>query len=101
MRRREDGGTVARVVRDRSLKRLPPAGVTTLGAVAMFFAWPRLALLLLYAIPARATVVGIALLAKDRGWDTHYTKFGPMGGNATPPSRWSQCWPRRSASGFR
>ncbi|MBL8752552.1 MAG: hypothetical protein JNK15_04560 [Planctomycetes bacterium] len=59
---------------------LAMAGVTTLGAVAMFFAWPRLALLLLlYAIPARATVVGIALLAKDRGWDTHYTKFGPMG----------------------
>jgi hypothetical protein len=56
------------------------AAVTTVAAIVMFVVWPRLAfLLLLYAVPARATVVAITWLAKDRGWDTHYTKFGPMG----------------------
>ncbi|HEB53038.1 MAG TPA: hypothetical protein ENI87_07285 [bacterium] len=42
--------------------------------------WPRLAwTLLLYAAPSRALVVGITWLAKQQGWDTHYTKFGPTG----------------------
>ena len=46
----------------------------------MFVVWHRLAwTLLLYAIPARVTVVAFTWLAKQNGWDTHYTKFGPAG----------------------
>ncbi|MEM7204957.1 MAG: hypothetical protein AAF628_32175 [Planctomycetota bacterium] len=42
--------------------------------------WTRLATaLLFYGVLARLTVVGMTWLAKDRGWDTHYTKFGPAG----------------------
>ncbi len=61
------------------------AAVSAMGAVAMFFVWPRLAFtLLLYAVLARATVVAITWLAKSQGWDTHYTKFGPMGMERDP-----------------
>ncbi|MCA8952219.1 MAG: hypothetical protein KDE27_22100 [Planctomycetes bacterium] len=49
-------------------------------AVVAFVLWPRLAwTMLLYAIPARLTVLALTWLAKIRGWDTHYTKFGPPG----------------------
>ena len=53
----------------------------TLGAAAFcFVVWPRLALtVLLYALPARATVLALTYLAKVQEWDTHYTKFGPGG----------------------
>ena len=50
-----------------------------LGAVSLLV-WPRLGFtLLLYAIPARLTVIAITWLAVDRGWDTHYQKLGPAG----------------------
>lgn len=46
----------------------------------MFVVWPRLAwLMLLYGLLARGTVVALTILAKQRGWNTHYTKFGPSG----------------------
>jgi hypothetical protein len=49
-------------------------------AVVAFALWPRAARLLLwYAIPARATVIALTLLAHWQGWDTHYQKFGPSG----------------------
>jgi len=54
------------------------AAVTLAAAAVAFVVWPRLAwTLLLYALPARATVLGLTWLAKQQGWDTHYTKFGP------------------------
>jgi hypothetical protein len=54
--------------------------VTAVAAAAMFAVWPRLAwTMLLYALPTRATVVALTWLAKQQGWDTHYTKFGPSG----------------------
>jgi hypothetical protein len=50
-----------------------------LGA-AMFVLWPRLAwTMLLYGLGARATVVVLTIVAKQQGWTTHYTKFGPGG----------------------
>lgn len=56
------------------------AAVAASGALLMFVVWPRLAwTLLLYALPARGTVVALTWLAKHQGWDTHYTKFGPPG----------------------
>lgn len=56
------------------------AGTALAGAAVLFAVWPALAwLLLLYALPARATVVAATMLAKHLGWDTHYTKFGPPG----------------------
>ncbi len=49
-------------------------------ALCTFAIWFRLALtMLLYAIPARLTVIGMTWLAKTNEWDTHYTKFGPSG----------------------
>ena len=49
-------------------------------AAATSLVWPRLAwTMLLYAIPARLTVVALTWLAKNQGWDTHYQKFGPPG----------------------
>lgn len=49
-------------------------------ALLQFVVWRRLALvLLLYGVVARATVVAFTWLAKQQGWDTHYTKFGPAG----------------------
>ena len=54
--------------------------VTTLGALAMFRVWPRLAwTMFVYGLIARATVVAITWFAKSAGWNTHYTKFGPTG----------------------
>jgi len=35
--------------------------------------------MLCYGVPARLLVVGFTWLAKDSGWTTHYTKFGPSG----------------------
>jgi hypothetical protein len=59
---------------------LTGVAVAVAGALVQFFVWSRLALvLLLYALFARFTVVFLTWLAKDRGWDTHYTKFGPGG----------------------
>lgn len=62
------------------------SGVLTIVAMAIplslvtLLAWPKLGIaLLVYAIPARATVVAVTWLAKRQGWDTHYTKFGPAG----------------------
>lgn len=56
------------------------AATALAGAVALSVVWPALArLLLLYALPARATVVAATMLAEHQGWDTHYTKFGPSG----------------------
>lgn len=50
------------------------------GAVLTFAVWARLGwTLLLYGVFARATVMAITWLAKDRGWNTHYTKLGPTG----------------------
>ncbi|MHC5066866.1 MAG: hypothetical protein ACYTG5_23165 [Planctomycetota bacterium] len=54
--------------------------VAVLAAGFCFVIWPRLAFaMLLYAIPARLTVLAITYLAKQQDWDTHYTKFGPAG----------------------
>lgn len=54
--------------------------VAIVGALAMFAVWPRLCwTLLLYGLGARATVLAFTWLAKLKGWDTHYTKFGPPG----------------------
>jgi len=59
---------------------LTAAVATSFGGLAMFVVWPRLAwTLLLYGLGARGTVLAITWLAKHQGWDTHYTKFGPMG----------------------
>lgn len=56
------------------------AAVTGAGALLMFAVWPRLAFtLLLYALPARLTIVAITWLAKRCEWNTHYTKFGRAG----------------------
>ncbi len=56
------------------------AAVCVGGALLCFVAWPRLCwTLLLYAVPARLTVLLFTWLAKDQGWDTHYTKFGEQG----------------------
>lgn len=50
------------------------------GAIVTFATWPRLAwTLLLYGLGARIPVMAITWLAKDRGWNTHYTKLGPAG----------------------
>jgi hypothetical protein len=58
---------------------LSVAIAVALAAVA-WTVWPRAARLLLwYAIPARATVIALTLLAHSQGWDTHYQKFGPAG----------------------
>jgi len=49
-------------------------------AIFALFAWPRLALaMLFYAIPARALVLAFTWLAKTQEWKTHYTLFGPTG----------------------
>jgi hypothetical protein len=54
------------------------AAVACGASVLSFVVWPRLALAcLLYAIPARLTVVGLTAIAKASAWDTHYTKLGP------------------------
>ena len=56
------------------------AAIATTLAVAMFAVWPRLAwTMLCYAVPARLLVVAFTWLAKHYQWNTHYTKFGPMG----------------------
>lgn len=55
-------------------------GVAVPMALLQFMVWRRLAAtMLLYGSLARVTVIGLTWLAKDRGWDTHYTKFGPGG----------------------
>ena len=55
-------------------------GIAGTLALVQFVVWPRLAwTLLLYAIPARATVMLFTWLAKHMEWNTHYTKFGPSG----------------------
>lgn len=49
-------------------------------ALVQFVVWPKLAwTMLVYAIPARATVIALTWLAKHNDWDSHYTKFGPKG----------------------
>ena len=49
-------------------------------AVVAFVVWPRLAwTLLVYAIPARLTVVVLTWIDKDQDLKLHYTKFGPKG----------------------
>ena len=49
-------------------------------AIAMAFVWPRLVwILFCYALPTRLVVVALTWLAKQQGWHTHYTKFGPTG----------------------
>ncbi|MCR9247711.1 MAG: hypothetical protein NXI31_22010 [bacterium] len=54
--------------------------VTAFMTVIGLIVWTRIAIaLLLYAIPARLTVLAFTWLAKVMGWDTHYTKFGPPG----------------------
>lgn len=54
--------------------------VAVLAAAAMFAVWPALARqLLIYGLLARGTVLAITWLAKHMQWNTHYTKFGPMG----------------------
>ncbi|HEX5051918.1 MAG TPA: hypothetical protein VFZ65_09115 [Planctomycetota bacterium] len=56
------------------------AATASAAALLLFLVWPRQAwTLLLYAIPARATVVLITWFVKRQGWDTHYVKFGPAG----------------------
>ncbi|MBL9076283.1 MAG: hypothetical protein JNL08_02190 [Planctomycetes bacterium] len=56
------------------------AAVTTAAGLLQFVVWPRLAAVLLgYGLLARATVLALTWLAKQQGWDTHYTKFGPAG----------------------
>ena len=63
------------------------AGIASTAAIGMFVLWPRLAwTMLCYAVPARATVVAITWLAKQQGWETHYTKFGPPGIEADMPT---------------
>ncbi|MGE3172055.1 MAG: hypothetical protein AB7O97_05465 [Planctomycetota bacterium] len=55
-------------------------GVAIAAALLAAWAWPRLAwVMLLYAIPARLTVVAMTVLARQQGWDTHHVKFGPAG----------------------
>jgi hypothetical protein len=55
-------------------------GVALAAGALMFVVWPRLAwLMLLYGLGARGTVVVLTILAKQQGWNTHYTKFGPSG----------------------
>lgn len=55
-------------------------GVAAALAVVGMVLWWRLGLvLLMYAIPARLTVLLLTYLAKTNGWDTHYVKFGPAG----------------------
>ena len=52
---------------------------TTVLAALAFAVWPRLAAtLLVYGLPARATVVALTWVAKTNGWDTHHVKFGPQ-----------------------
>lgn len=52
----------------------------SIAAAVQFVVWPRLAwTLLVYAIPARLTVVALTWFAKHNEWDSHYTKFGPKG----------------------
>ncbi len=54
--------------------------VSAAAGIWAFVVWTRLALtLLLYAIPARLTVVALTAIAHQAGWETHYTKFGPAG----------------------
>jgi len=60
--------------------------VTTMAMIAVptaalcFAIWPKLAwTLLCYGLGARLIVLAITGLAKQMGWDTHYTKFGPAG----------------------
>lgn len=49
-------------------------------ATVAFLVWPRLAwTVLCYALPTRLVVFLLTWLAKARGWDTHYVKFGPPG----------------------
>ena len=61
--------------------------VAIAGAAAMFVVWPRLAwTMLLYAIPARLTVLVLTVVAKSGGFDTHYQKMGPMGIERDLPS---------------
>lgn len=56
------------------------AATATTMALVNFAIWPRLFVLMLcYAVPTRAIVIGITWLAKHSGWNTHYTKFGPPG----------------------
>ena len=58
----------------------PIVMVSAAAGVWAFVVWTRLALtLLLYAIPARLTVVALTAMAHQAGWETHYTKFGPAG----------------------
>ena len=56
------------------------AGVAAVLAVFASLVWRRLAYcLLIYAIPARLTVLVFTLVAALGGFDTHYTKLGPAG----------------------
>ena len=50
------------------------------GLLLGFAVWTKLAwTLFAYGLFARAGVMAITWLAKDRGWNTHYTKLGPAG----------------------
>lgn len=71
------GEAAEQMMRDTGPKILAVAGAAT---VVAFVAWTRLAaLLLLYGLVARLTVLAITWFAKFQGWNTHYTKFGPSG----------------------
>lgn len=53
-------------------------GAMIFGAVLMLATWPRLAATLFtYGLLARVPVVAITWLCLEKGWDTHYVKFGP------------------------
>jgi hypothetical protein len=79
------GGVDRTVQTEAEFEKLRGAVLTVVAiasAVALltFAIWTRLAFtLLLYAIPARLTVLVLTWLAKVNEWDTHYTKFGPAG----------------------
>ena len=50
------------------------------GALLALVIWTRLAFTLFaYGLFARAGVMVVTWLAKDQGWNTHYTKIGPTG----------------------
>lgn len=50
-----------------------------LGVFALFIWWRVGLALLLYAIPARLTVLVFTAMSHVCEWDTHYDKFGPQG----------------------
>lgn len=65
------------LLRAAVLRAISVAGIA---GAAMFAVWPALARqLLVYGLLARGTVLAMTWLGKHMGWNTHYTKFGPMG----------------------